>query len=135
MRRTPSGKAKKGTPCYLTPPALRDGGIFLTPIAGLEGLQHLQARLGIPSAVDGSQRRHDGFFILVRYKLQGVPDQMNNTGLDDRLGKDGCYGLGKALQPINYGYQDDLAVTAFQLVHHPKPELCPFGLLDLEPES
>ena len=97
----------------IAPPALRDGGIFLAPIAGLEGLQRLQARLGISGTVDGSQRRHDGFAILVGDELQRGPDQMDNAGLDDRLRKDGSDGFGKALQAVDHGDQDVLAATLF----------------------
>ncbi|ANH08665.1 hypothetical protein shn_31495 (plasmid) [Shinella sp. HZN7] len=60
---------------------------------------------------------------------------MDDAGLDDRLGKDGCSGFGKALQAIDDSDQDVLAATTFQLVHHQQPALRPFRLFDPEPED
>lgn len=119
----------------IAPPALRYGRVSLAPIARLEGLQRLQAGFCVPGTADGTQRRHDGFPVLVGDELQRVPDQMHDAGLDDRLGKDGGSGLGKTLQAVDHSDRDVLAAAAFRLVHHPKPERCPFGLLDPAPED
>lgn len=73
--------------------------IFLAPLAGLECLQ---ARLGIVGMVDGSQRRYNRLPVLVGNELRRVPDQVDDTGLDNRLGKTAAMASGKTFRPLSY---------------------------------
>ena len=80
-------------------PGLRDGRVFLGPITFLEGLQRLRACFGISSMVDGAQRRDDRFPVLIGDEFPRVPDQVDDAGLHDRLGKDGGDRFREPIQP------------------------------------
>jgi len=114
----------------VAPPAQRDRRIALSPIAGLKRFKGLPAGIGVLGPVDGSERRHDSLSILPGDELQGMPDQVNNTGLNNRLGEHGGDRLGEAFQAVDHGDQDVAEATVLQFVHDAQPEFCALRLLD-----
>ena len=64
-----------------------------------------------------------------------MAEQVDDAGLDRRLGKDGQDCLGEALQPVDDGEQHVLHAPVAELVHDPEPELRALVLLEPEPEN
>lgn len=60
---------------------------------------------------------------------------MYDASLHDGLREHRCDGLGKALEPVDYGDQDIVDAAGLELVDDLKPELGAFGLLDPEAED
>jgi len=73
-----------------------------------ECLQRLQSGHGVTGPIDGLERLGDVFTIPAGCEVHGMADQMDDAGLDDRLGNDGVDRLGKAFQAIDDGNEDVL---------------------------
>ena len=87
------------------PPALADRGVSAAPFAGFEGGKGFLGRRGVGGAVDVLQRRGNRLAILVGGEIKAVTQQMDDAGLDRRLGKDREDGLGEVLQPVDDGQE------------------------------
>ncbi|SEK00434.1 hypothetical protein SAMN05518849_12541 [Sphingobium sp. AP50] len=104
-------------------PTLADGGITLTPDAGLECRQCLLGSRGIDGASNGLQGCPERLAIFPCYEIHRVAQQVDDAGLNRRFREDGGDGVGKALQGINDGQHDVLDAAVAQFVPDAQPEL------------
>src|SRR6476619_7584495 len=101
IRRTPSGKAKKGITSSQLRRQLRDGRILCAPRTLREGVERSLASGGISCPIDGAQRLRHALAILPGCKIHRMTDQVYNAGLHDGLRKHRVDGLRKALQSVD----------------------------------
>src|SRR5512144_746739 len=114
----------------VSPPGLGDGRIFLAPCAFGKVFEGELTGIGVLGLVDLLQRRGNRLAVLVRDEGERMADEMDDAGLHLGLRKDSGDRLRKALQAVDDGDQHVLDAAAFQLVHHPEPELRALRLLD-----
>jgi hypothetical protein len=119
-------------PC--APPGQTDGWIFLSPFS-LELGEPLLSYLARLGPVDRAQRRQQMLSVLPGYKVQTMPDQMNDAGLYDRAPEDGGDCVWEALEPVDHGEVDIVDATVLELVHDAQPELGALALLDPQAED
>src|SRR5690349_20223991 len=112
-----------------SPPSLADCRVALAPY-GLELLEMKERHLGVLGAVDRLDGGQDRRPVSPGYERQTVSDEMHDTRLDDRLRIHRGDGLGKTLEAVDYCDEDVVDAVGFQLIDHPKPELCSLRLLD-----
>ncbi len=70
------------------------------PVLELEGVHDVLGRLQAGGGVDRPQRRGDLLAIPIGAVADRRPDQVDRTGLHDRLRPDGFYGLWEALEAV-----------------------------------
>ena len=66
-------------------PALTDGGIALTPFAGLAGGERLLGSLGVDGAVNALQGACQRLAMLPEDEVHRVPEKVHDASLDDRF--------------------------------------------------
>ena len=95
-------------------PLLDDHGVGRPPGSALQGTKRggcdLRGRRGVHRAQCGG----DGFAILPAHKVQAVPNQLHDAGLQRRLGIRRLEGGAHAGQAIRYGDGDGLTVREIQ---------------------
>ena len=98
-------------------PALADVRIFLPPMNRRRRRREPPRRLGHqrPGPVDVLERGGDRLVVLVGHEIHGIPEQMDDAGLHDRLGKDGSDRLRAPLQAIDHSQQDVLDTAVLSL--------------------
>jgi len=133
MRRTASGKAKKG---MTLSQFLRHAGAmaFAAPGSGGEGLQRGPSRIGVLGSVEGAQLRHDELAIGPGHEFERMADQMDDAGLNDRAREDRLDRFREAFQAVDNGDENVADAAVPELVHHLEPELGALGVLDPEAE-
>src|SRR5512144_2257955 len=114
----------------VSPPGLGDGRIFLAPCTFGKVFESELAGIGVLGLIDLLQRCGNRLAVLVRDEGERMADEMDDAGLHLGLRKYRRDRFGKALQAVDNGDQDVLDAAAFQLVHHPEPELGALRLLD-----
>ena len=115
------------------PPARCDRRIPSCQIAFLELSQSQFCSIGIHRRVDRLESSRDCFAVFVAGEIHGMAQQMDDTGLNPRLGKGSLDGLREALQPIHDGDEDVLDAPVAQVAENLGPELC--ALIGLKPQA
>ena len=110
-------------------------GYFLPQVRVGERVQLAPGGLLGGRGVDRAQRGRDGLAVAVGHEPHRGPDQVHDTGLDDRLGPGRGDRLGEAGQPVAADDQHVLDAAVGQLGADPGPELRALGGLHPDPQD
>lgn len=94
---------------------MADRRVFPTPWTILESAERRLGGDGIDGPVNVLQGRGDGLAVLVGDEVEALPQQVNDAGLNCRLGESGIDRVGEALEAIDDGDENilDTAVPQF----------------------
>src|SRR3954447_22640728 len=106
-------------------PHLDDPGVTVAPLE-LEGVHGIGSGFDRGGGVDRSQGRGDGLAVLPAGEAQRRPDEVDHTGLHQRLRPRGLNGVGQALEPVATHDQHVLDAAVADLGEDRQPE---FGAL------
>jgi len=92
--------------------------MFTCPRGGLEVIQRFGGFLIVNGLIYPLQAFGDLLAIFPAAEVQGMANQMHDTGLHRGI-REGCVdGIREALEPVNDGDQDVLQPSVFEIVHN-----------------
>ena len=73
--------------------------------------------------------------LLSRHIFQGIADQMNNTALDDDIGKNSLCAVFKSRKSVHADKADFLNSTRFYLIENLHPKMFALSVLNPQPQN
>ena len=112
----------------------RGAGLAVGPGSG-QLVEHLAGGVGVRGGVDPPQFAGAALAFLPGEVAQALADEMDDTGLVDRLREDGVDRVGEPGQAVGADEQDVLDAAVAELGEHARPEPGALGLVDPEAQA